>query len=160
MVGLVCGKAGHVALKLCLEVEVSVTVVIGAEHAAHGFAQVVGVGLIDIRVYVPGIAFHHITDHLLIQFPFGEVVECGEGEQRIKGLGSAAVEIEVVELCQGVSDGQVAACPQKKKFFRRLSRLLDPRRGLPVSSSFNGFCNDVSKGVKLCAMRSSSFSSS
>jgi hypothetical protein len=46
-----------------------------------------------------GFALHHILDHLLVQFPFGEVVERGEGAQRVEDFGGAAVEVEVVKLC-------------------------------------------------------------
>ena len=137
-------------------------VVIRAEHAAHGLAQIVGVGLIYLGMDVASIAIHHVPDYLFVKVALREVIGVWERQQRDECLHGAAVEVQLIESSQSVSDGQVAACPQKKKRLMRLSRLTGFFEGCPFgsASSFNGFCKGVSKGLKLCAIRISSFSSS
>lgn len=93
MVSLVGGKAADVALQLCLEVEVFVAVFIRREYAGNGFSQVVGIGPVNVGLYVGNFSGQDFLYDFFVEFALGEVIDEGKCLQRIKQLNGTVVEV-------------------------------------------------------------------
>lgn len=93
MVSLVGGETAHVAQQLRLQVEVFVAVFIRREYAGNGFSQVVGIGPVNVGLYILDLSSQDFLYDFVVEFALGEVIDEGKCLQRIKQLNGAVVEV-------------------------------------------------------------------